>query len=64
MVIINTSVSIMFTRNVLQKLHEDVKNLRNLAQVSPQLTPPGGSFAIADAARDSEHGLEQLPSAS
>jgi hypothetical protein len=54
----------MFTRNVLQKLHEDVKNLRNLAQVSPQLTPPGGSFAIADAARDSEHGLEQLPSAS
>jgi hypothetical protein len=58
MVAINTSVSIMFTRNVLLKLREDVKNLRNLAQVFPKLTPLGGSFAISDAAQDSEHGLE------
>jgi hypothetical protein len=58
MVAINTSVTIMFTRNVLLKLREDVKNLRNLAQVFPKLAPLGGSYAVADAEEGSEHGLE------
>jgi uncharacterized membrane protein YidH (DUF202 family) len=58
MLAINTAVSIMFTRNVLLKLREDVKNLRNLAQVFPKLASVSGSFAVADAEKDSEHGLE------
>jgi hypothetical protein len=58
MLAVNTSVSIMFTRNVLLKLREDVKNLRNLAQVFPKFAPLVGSFAVAESAKDSEHGLE------
>jgi uncharacterized membrane protein YidH (DUF202 family) len=49
MLAINTAVSIMFTRNVLLKLREDVKNF---AQVLPKLPSAGGSY------KDSEHGLE------
>jgi hypothetical protein len=41
LIAINTSVTIMFTRNVLLKLRDDLKNLRNYTRVLPLLAHVG-----------------------
>jgi hypothetical protein len=55
---INTSVTVMFTRNVLIRLREDVKNLRNFAQVFPKLHTVSSSYMEADLAPNKEAEVE------